>query len=145
MISLSQKKILVAVDQSDMDKSVVKSALDVARNTDSSIIILSVIDIAKFIASVGELNYNSIMGEEKGLEKYLQNLVKNTAKNDTKIEFRIMQGDPASKICEFAKELGASLVVIGTRGLGKIKSKLLGSVSENVIKNCNCSVLIVRS
>jgi nucleotide-binding universal stress UspA family protein len=53
-------------------------------------------------------------------------------------------GDPAEVICRRAGELGADLVVIGSRGLGLLDRLLLGSVSSAVIQRAPCSVLVVR-
>ena len=52
-------------------------------------------------------------------------------------------GDPHDEISRLAAELGASLVVIGSRGLGGVKA--LGSVSERVAHDAPCSVLVVRA
>jgi nucleotide-binding universal stress UspA family protein len=51
-------------------------------------------------------------------------------------------GDPHDEISRLAAELGASLVVIGSRGLGGVKA--LGSVSERVAHDARCSVLVSR-
>jgi nucleotide-binding universal stress UspA family protein len=53
-------------------------------------------------------------------------------------------GDPSEVICRRATELGADLVVVGSRGLGAIERVLLGSVSDAVIRCAPCSVLVVR-
>ena len=51
-------------------------------------------------------------------------------------------GDPHDAIPALAAELGAGLVVIGSRGLGGVKA--LGSVSERVAQRSHCSVLVAR-
>lgn len=60
----------------------------------------------------------------------------------TSIEVR--DGDPAPCIVKAARELGADLVVMGTRGLTGLSRILLGSVARNVLLHAPCSVLIVR-
>jgi nucleotide-binding universal stress UspA family protein len=57
-------------------------------------------------------------------------------------ETRVLRGDPASAICLLAEELGAAAVVIGTRGHGGIKRAVLGSVSDHVVRNAPCSVIV---
>lgn len=52
-------------------------------------------------------------------------------------------GDPAEQICELARERGADLVVLGTRGRGAIGRVLLGSVARAVLLGAHCSVLVV--
>ena len=52
------------------------------------------------------------------------------------------EGRPQRRICEEASEMGASLIVIGSRGMTGVNA--LGSVSESVAHRAPCSVLIVR-
>jgi len=61
-----------------------------------------------------------------------------------RIETLIRPGSPADEIVDAAKELGADMIVIGSRGWGEIRSVLLGSVSERVLHLARCPVLIVR-
>lgn len=60
------------------------------------------------------------------------------------IDTLIRPGSPADEIIDAAKELGADMIVIGSRGWGEIRSVLLGSVSERVLHLAHCPVLIVR-
>ena len=57
-------------------------------------------------------------------------------------EARVLQGDPATAICQLATELDASAVVIGSRGHGGIKRAVLGSVSDHVVRNAPCTVIV---
>jgi nucleotide-binding universal stress UspA family protein len=43
-----------------------------------------------------------------------------------------------------AEELGAGLIVMGSRGLGGIRRALMGSVSEKVVRHAHCPVMVVR-
>lgn len=51
---------------------------------------------------------------------------------------------PGQGICKAAEEIHASLVVVGTRGMGKIRRTFLGSVSDYVLHHCHVPVLICR-
>lgn len=62
----------------------------------------------------------------------------------TPIETAIREGSAADEIVHAAEELGAGLIVIGSRGWGEVRSVLLGSVSERVLHLAHCPVLIVR-
>lgn len=53
-------------------------------------------------------------------------------------------GEPAAEIITTAKEISADLVVLGSRGLGRIQGLLIGSVSDRVMHLAHCPVLIVR-
>jgi nucleotide-binding universal stress UspA family protein len=53
-------------------------------------------------------------------------------------------GSPAEVIVSMAKEQKADLIVMGARGLGPIKERLLGSVSHNLLSLAPCATLIVH-
>jgi nucleotide-binding universal stress UspA family protein len=53
-------------------------------------------------------------------------------------------GHPADVIVEEAKENGADLIAVGTRGLNAAKRLVLGSVSTNVVHHAPCDVLVVH-
>lgn len=53
-------------------------------------------------------------------------------------------GDPADALVRVAKDEGADLIVIGTRGLNFAQRALLGSVSTKVVHHAECDVLVVR-
>lgn len=54
-------------------------------------------------------------------------------------------GHPAREIAGHARDVGADLVVVGTRGRGEISSLLLGSTSHGVIHDVDCDVLVVKN
>ncbi len=60
-------------------------------------------------------------------------------------EVRVLGGDPASSICGLAAELGVQAIVLGTRGRGGLTRALLGSVSDYVVRNAPCSVIVTRA
>jgi len=53
-------------------------------------------------------------------------------------------GRPDVEIVTLAEELGAGLIVVGSRGLGGIRRALMGSVSYSVVRHAYCPVLVVR-
>jgi nucleotide-binding universal stress UspA family protein len=56
----------------------------------------------------------------------------------------LKKGRPADEIAGLAEELGASLIAMGSRGLGTIKRLVVGSVSEGVVSLAPCPVLVMR-
>lgn len=65
---------------------------------------------------------------------------------DRGVDVRVVEAisDPADAIVEVARETDADLVVVGTRGRTRAARALLGSVSQKVLREAPCDVLIVR-
>ncbi|MEW6636281.1 MAG: universal stress protein [Actinomycetota bacterium] len=53
-------------------------------------------------------------------------------------------GRPDAEIVHLAEELGAGLIVLGSRGLGPLRRAVLGSVSNSVVRHAHGAVLVVR-
>jgi nucleotide-binding universal stress UspA family protein len=60
------------------------------------------------------------------------------------VETQVLHGDPGVSICSYAGEVGAAAIVMGSRGRGRLKRAFLGSVSDFVVRNAPCPVLIAR-
>ncbi len=77
-----------------------------------------------------------------------EDLVRKVAERLTDREFAVeaavLQGRPAAAILEDARRFEATLVVVGSTGLGALASTLLGSVSREVVDDAPCPVLVAR-
>jgi nucleotide-binding universal stress UspA family protein len=51
---------------------------------------------------------------------------------------------PDRGILAVGEEVGAGLIVVGSRGLGGVKRALMGSVSDSVVRHAHCPVLVAR-
>jgi len=60
------------------------------------------------------------------------------------VEVHARLGRPDAEIVGLADELGAGLIVLGSRGLGSLRRALMGSVSDSVVRHAHCPVLVVR-
>ena len=58
------------------------------------------------------------------------------------VETRVLEGRPGPALCSYAEEVAADVIVLGTRGRGRIKRALLGSVADYVVRNATCPVLV---
>jgi nucleotide-binding universal stress UspA family protein len=63
---------------------------------------------------------------------------------NVKVETVLREGNTVQEIVALAKEGEFDLIVIGARGISRIRELLMGSVSEGVIKNAHCPVLVVK-
>ncbi|KAL5020789.1 hypothetical protein ScPMuIL_002128, partial [Solemya velum] len=60
-------------------------------------------------------------------------------------DFHSLQGDkPGSAIVDCACENSAAIIVTGTRGMGKLRRTIMGSVSDYIVHHSPCPVLVCR-
>lgn len=78
------------------------------------------------------------------VEKVLERAARELKARVTRVTRSMPIGQPAREIVAAAARLDAALVVVGARGLGGMKRLLLGSVSEQVLREARCPVLIVK-
>ncbi|KAL2459318.1 Adenine nucleotide alpha hydrolase-like superfamily protein [Forsythia ovata] len=57
---------------------------------------------------------------------------------------KIFWGDARERVCESIDKIPLDCLVIGNRGLGKIKRVIMGSVSNYVVNNATCPVTVVK-
>ena len=141
-------KTLLAVDGSDNAYEAVHAMKYLARA--EHLTLLHALDVPRpaypmMVPEVAEELYRSLeqsMREdgERLLER-VQSLLPMHAGPSTK-QLRI--GSPAEMIVATAEEQKADLIVMGARGLGPIKERLLGSVSHRILTLAHCATLIVN-
>ena len=61
------------------------------------------------------------------------------------VEVVFLEGDPVTRIVEYAERNACELIVVGTRGLSTSGRLFLGSVSDGILHRARCSVLVVRT
>lgn len=60
------------------------------------------------------------------------------------VETLVVEGEPGAALCKVAGEVGASALIVGSHGRGGIKRAFLGSVSDYVVRNAPCPVVVTR-
>lgn len=139
------KKVLAAYDGSPNAKRALTRAAHVAGATGASLRI--VVAVNPITPSYGPIapNYSqdfieTIMNEaSRALKEALD------ACADVKgVSGTVEEGRPAETILAVAKKEGADLIVVGRRGISGVERFLMGSVSNNVVNNSACDVLVVK-
>jgi nucleotide-binding universal stress UspA family protein len=138
-------RIIVAIDDSQHAYAVMETAAKLTSLTHSDIVDLTVIRMPALVGSEGEINTTSITEEEKMVQSFHKSLIdKYFSQQQILIESKILYGNPADKICQYAEAIDADLVVIGTHGRGALRAALLDSVCQKVVRNCKRSGLVVK-
>lgn len=145
---LTMREILVATDGSPAAQTALDEALALALAIGSGI---AVITVWRALQGDFGLAYPStavladiLDAERTHAETTLGTAVGKAEDVGVPIITRLATGDPAESICAYAREIEARLIAVGTRGHGTVASLLLGSVSQAVIRQAPCSVLVVR-
>ncbi len=133
------KHIVVALDVSGTTNKVLDKAISFAKLSDAKITGIYVIGIQPTLLS-GVIHDS----ETKKAEKILRSLKKYCEKKGIQFAFKVLVGKPASKITEFTKKAKVDLVVIGPKGMGGFKGKVLGSVANSILHESNVSVFLVK-
>ena len=145
-------KILVATDGSSSSNRAVDLAAELSIVHNASLHAINVIRNIQIPPEMQNLARVESLGETRlsVLEFIASQILDDTEKRvnekgATLTHKSIGHEDPATSISEYASKHGINLVVIGTRGLSKAKSLLMGSVSRKVTEICGVNCLIVRN
>lgn len=150
-MSIFPAKILLPSDGSEDAELAAQTAVDLAEKTGSELHVLTV--GRRYPATYYEAHaygaYDERIAEECRQEarEVLEQQVRIVERLGGKVaESHLMiRSRRDEAIVQLAEEIGAGLIVMGSRGLGGVRRALLGSVSDSVVRHAHCPVLIVRS
>ncbi len=83
--------------------------------------------------------------EETRGKKILLEARENLLEHGLEAQISFMRGDGATEIIEYARDRRTDLIVSGGRGLGPVRSWVLGSVSRKLLHYAPCSTMVVKS
>ena len=139
------QKILVPFDGSEQSRKALAHALIVARHSHTGLTLMHVIDLNKKINAFEQVWLSGYVPEE--LKKSGYELLTKLAREippEIEVDLQVEIGSPPESIITAAQDGRYDLIVMGSRGMGQIKSLLIGSVSQYVLLHAPCPVLIVR-
>jgi nucleotide-binding universal stress UspA family protein len=138
------KNILLAVDGSEHALHAAKTAAELARSMNAEILRI-VVAFEPVPPYLGEPNLQTaISARMKEAEEILQKSIEAIGEIPGEVHTEVLEGAPAEAIIDVAKTRQSDLVVMGSRGLGRLQGALLGSQSQKVVRHAPCPVLIVR-
>ncbi len=141
------RRILVAVDGSELSDRAIEHAASLARDMgDARLHVVTVVPPVrvygevKVYASEKHMHELAVQQAMKPLEAAREKL----AKAGVDAEFEELDGDPAETIASRAAELGCDSIVMGTHGRGRLTHLVLGSVAQRVAHLASVPVTLVR-
>ena len=148
---LSYKKILIPVDFSDNSRKAFYAGLKLAKVFDADTHILHVHEpLTTFDSGVEaiEQTNETVKRLEDGVKRRVNELFDKGGVDEVdrrRVYVEIAGGKPHVQIVKFAEDLGIELIVMCTHGHSGIKSALIGSQSERVVRRAPCAVLVIRA
>jgi len=148
-MSIFPTRILVATDGSGEAELALTTAADLARSTDSELHVVHVGEMP-LVYDPERHAYRAVYEEhEREARRLLKSQVervKGAGATVTQAHLRMGRVDTtvAEEIVELADRLDAGLIMVGSRGQGRLRRALVGSVSESVVRHAHCPVTVVR-
>lgn len=142
----TKKKVLCPVDFSQGSDHAVQKARELAAAMDAEIELLHVYTLPVLALPDAPVSVSPTFVAEltdraqKALNRHRDELAVSGVHTTTKL----IEGNPAPAIAERAKEMGASMIVMGTHGRSGFQRMLLGSVAERVVRMSTVPVLTVH-
>lgn len=144
--SVKYNKILVPIDFSDCSRKAFYVALRYAKVFDANTVLLHVRERQSSLDDI-EQNAEELERLIAGVRRRLDELFADAGTESVdrrRVTLETAGGKPWVEICNFANENSVDLIVMGTHGATGLKSILIGSQCERVVRRANCHVLAVK-
>jgi nucleotide-binding universal stress UspA family protein len=137
------RRILVAVENSGADKTILAHVAELARLTGASLLLVHVAD------GWAARNFDQLKlreSEEMKIDRdYLDRLRGDLEGRGLTVETRLAMGDPATELVKVSEEQGVDLIAMSTHGHRFIKDILLGATADKVRHLVKVPVLLLRA
>jgi nucleotide-binding universal stress UspA family protein len=137
------RRILVAVENSPADRTIVSHVSELARLTGASLLLVHVAD------GWAARNFDQLKlreSEEMKTDRdYLDRLRAELEGRGLKVETRLAMGDPADELVKVSEEQGVDLIAMSTHGHRFVKDVLLGATADKVRHLVKVPVLLLRA
>ncbi len=147
-MSIFPTKILVATDGSEEATLAAKTAADLAKSTGSELHVVHVGAGHPLYEASGYsgLTQEVLDAQRREAQRVLDEQVRMVEDLGVTVEEAHLNIDerPDRTIVHLSEDMGAGLIVIGSRGRGGMRRALLGSVSDSVVRHAHCPVFVVR-
>ena len=132
------KNILVAYDGGEPARRALETAIDLAKQFDGSLGIVSVIPVHAGRTPIDPWDDKSVH------DRQLDDARRLAASHGVTAEILEPAGDPATAIERVAEGGHFDTIVVGSRGLGWLSRVFQGSVSGHVVSHSSATVIVAR-
>ena len=151
-MSIFPTRILVATDGSEEAKLALTTAADLTKSTNSELHIAYVFPTAvqrpfpnPILARPADEMEHELEEAMGQAQSFLDREVEQVKGEGAEVaDTHLVRGRPDRELVHISEEIGAGLIIMGSRGLGGVRRALMGSVSDSVVRHAHCPVLVVR-
>ena len=140
------KSIVVGVDLNEVDEAILKKAVSLGRATGATLHLVhvfpaetSAMDYVVYVPVDPEKRKAAIANTHEKLEERVSDLERKGVQAEAKIKF----GHPHDKILEYAEEVKADVIVVGTQSRNAVSRVLLGATADKVVRRSPVPILVV--
>ena len=139
------RKILLATGGSEVAELATRMAVELANSTSSELHVMHVklVPLTPPYPEVLDWREDLDRAEREARELLDEQVKKVEDAGGTVARVHLREEEPAEEIVALAEELGADLIVVGSRHRGRIRRALAGSVSDWVVRYVRCPVLVI--
>lgn len=137
--------ILVPLDGSTLAEGVLSHILALAPATSARITLVQVMEYEHMgIGSLGVDPVDWHLRKHKS-EKYLDQIADDLQNSGLRVEYAILEGNPAEGIIEFARNNNVDLIALSTHGLSGLSGWNVSSVVQKILQRSYKSILLIRA
>ena len=138
------KRIVVATDGSAGAREALEQGLELAAELDCDVSVAFVRHAPS--GFLGAPYYQDVVTEEaQHARAVIADARVYAERFDIEPDYEVLEGDPAEAILDYAEARDADLIVVGSRGLGRVAGAVLGSVSKDVVHRADRPVLVAKA
>ena len=136
-------RVLLATDGSPDATLAARSAIELCEKTGSE---LHVVHVGEYLPTYLAQTEQEPAEITRAARRLLDEEVEKVrAAGGDVAEAHLRLGRPAEQIVELSEELGAGVIVVGSRGHSALRRALMGSVSDSVVRHAPCPVFVIRA
>lgn len=140
------KDIVVGVDLNEADEAVIEEAVEIARATEATLHLVhvfpaetSAMDLVVYVPVDPEKRNAAIVDVQERLGERVASLEEKDIQAKGKVGF----GHPHDEILDYAEEVNAAVIVVGTQSRNPVSRVLLGGTADKVVRRSSIPILVV--
>jgi nucleotide-binding universal stress UspA family protein len=148
-MSIFPAKVVLAIDGSEEAALAAEAATELSKETGSEVHVTFVLPAPEELIGhhwyAPEIRESVLEQARSEARKFLEGRAEQLRSEGAKVvDTHLRTGEPDKEIIRLSEEIGATLIVMGSRGLGTVRRALMGSVSDSVVRHAHCPVLVMR-